>query len=219
MLGRALPRAARRSGAWDRPPVGGVPELRDWFASDIGGGLGRHDILICGAGQSALATTLRALGQPGDPVLIESPTYPGTIAAAHAAGLRTIPVPLDNEGLRTDYTVLHAIASWVSDVPDSWCGPLYRSADPKAAATTPPSKSTIRRVLTGADTQALDAAIGTWLLGQAEASEPDKVPGTPEGDDGEQAPLVTWSADGKALRGAKGADGAGGGTGQDPGGL
>lgn len=102
-LGTALSRAARRSGAWDRPPVGGMPELRDWFASDIGGGLGRHDVLVCGAGQSALATASRALGQPGDPVVIESPTYPGTIAAAHAAGLRMIPVPLDNEGLRTDY--------------------------------------------------------------------------------------------------------------------
>lgn len=102
-LGTALSRAARRSESWDRPPVGGIPELRDWFASDIGGGLGRHDVLVCGAGQSALATALRALGQPGDPVVVESPTYPGTIAAAHAAGLRVIPVPLDNEGIRTDY--------------------------------------------------------------------------------------------------------------------
>lgn len=102
-LSTALSRAARRSGAWDRPPVGGIPELRDWFASDIGGGLSRHDILICGAGQSALATALRALGQPGDPVVVESPTYPGTMAAAQAAGLRMIPVPLDTEGLRADY--------------------------------------------------------------------------------------------------------------------
>lgn len=102
-LGTALSRAARRSEAWDRPPVGGIPELRDWFGSDIGGGLGRHDVLVCGAGQSALATALRALGQPGDPVVIESPTYPGTIAAAHTAGLRIIPVPLDHEGLRADY--------------------------------------------------------------------------------------------------------------------
>ncbi|HWO66898.1 MAG TPA: PLP-dependent aminotransferase family protein [Umezawaea sp.] len=102
-LANALSRAARRAGAWDRPPVGGVPELRDWFASAIGGGLGRHDVLICGAGQSALATALRALGQPGDPVVIESPTYPGTMAAAHASGLRMIPVPLDGDGLRADY--------------------------------------------------------------------------------------------------------------------
>lgn len=102
-LGTALARAARRAESWDRPPVGGMPELRDWFAADIGGGLGRHDILVCSAGQSALATALRALGQPGDPVIIESPTYPGTIAAAQAAGLRMIPIPLDGDGLRTDY--------------------------------------------------------------------------------------------------------------------
>ncbi|MDT9682804.1 PLP-dependent aminotransferase family protein [Streptomyces sp. TRM76323] len=102
-LGGALSRAARRPETWDRPPVGGVPELRDWFAADIGGGLGRHDVLVCGAGQSALATALRALGRPGDPVVVESPTYPGTIAAAHAAGLRVVPVPLDGEGLRADY--------------------------------------------------------------------------------------------------------------------
>jgi DNA-binding transcriptional MocR family regulator len=103
MLGTALSRAARRADAWDRPPVSGVPELRDWYASDIGGGLSRQDILICGAGQSTLGTALRAVGQPGDPVVIESPTYPGTIAAANAAGLRTIPVPLDSEGIHTDY--------------------------------------------------------------------------------------------------------------------
>jgi DNA-binding transcriptional MocR family regulator len=102
-LATALSRAAKRGEAWDRPPVGGVPELRDWFAADIGGGLGRHDILVCGAGQSALATALRALAQPGDPVILESPTYPGTIAAAHAAGLRTVPVPLDANGLRPDH--------------------------------------------------------------------------------------------------------------------
>ncbi|GAA1997835.1 PLP-dependent aminotransferase family protein [Catenulispora subtropica] len=102
-LAGALSRAAKHPEAWARPPVGGVPELRDWFAADIGGGLSRHDILICGAGQSALATAMRALAQPGDRVLIESPTYPGTIAAAHAAGLRAVPVPVDHEGMRSDY--------------------------------------------------------------------------------------------------------------------
>ena len=101
-LGTALARAARRAEAWDRPPVAGLPELRDWFAADIGGGLTRHDVLVCGAGQNALATALRALTQPGDPVIVECPTYPGTIAAAGAAGLRAIPVSLDASGLRPD---------------------------------------------------------------------------------------------------------------------
>jgi DNA-binding transcriptional MocR family regulator len=100
LLGAALSRAARRSQAWDRPAADGLPDLRDWFAADIGGG---HDILIGGAGQSALATTLRALAQPGDPVVVESPAYPGAAAAARAAGLRTVAVPLDGEGMRPDY--------------------------------------------------------------------------------------------------------------------
>jgi DNA-binding transcriptional MocR family regulator len=102
-LATALSRAARNTEAWDRPPAGGLPELRDWFAADIGGGLGRHDILVCAAGQSALAIALRALAQPGDPVLLESPTYPGAIAAAQAAGLRPVPVPMDADGLRLDH--------------------------------------------------------------------------------------------------------------------
>jgi DNA-binding transcriptional MocR family regulator len=46
---------------------------------------------------------VRALAQPGDPVILESPTYPGTIAAAYAAALRPVPVPLDGEGMRPDY--------------------------------------------------------------------------------------------------------------------
>ncbi|OLR92695.1 aminotransferase-like domain-containing protein [Actinokineospora bangkokensis] len=102
-LGAALTRAARGAGAWDRPPVAGLPDLRDWFATDIGGGLTRRDVLICGGGQAALATALRALAAPGAPVVLESPTYPGATAAAHAAGLRVIPVPLDGEGLRADH--------------------------------------------------------------------------------------------------------------------
>ncbi|WP_051450604.1 PLP-dependent aminotransferase family protein [Actinospica robiniae] len=101
-LTAASARASKRAGAWDRPSVSGVPELRDWFAADIGAGLGRQDILVCGAGQSALSTALRAVCRPGDAVVVESPTYPGTIAAAHAASLRTLPVPLDHDGMDVD---------------------------------------------------------------------------------------------------------------------
>lgn len=101
-LTAALSRASRRPQAWDRPPAAGVTPLRDWFATEIGGGLGRHDILICGGGQGALSTVLRALGQPGDHVLVESPTYPGTTAAAAAASLRAVPIPLDEHGMRPE---------------------------------------------------------------------------------------------------------------------
>ncbi|GGP96365.1 transcriptional regulator [Streptomyces roseolilacinus] len=104
-LAAALARAGRRPGTWSRPPVEGLAELRDWFARDIGGpggSLDASDVLITAGGQSALTTALRALAAPGSPVLVESPTYPGMLAVARAAGLRPVPVPVDADGVRTD---------------------------------------------------------------------------------------------------------------------
>ncbi|WP_129660351.1 aminotransferase-like domain-containing protein [Rothia uropygialis] len=102
-LRSALSRAARRPDAWDRVPASGLPELRTWFAQDIGGGLTRDDVLISSGGQSALSTTMRVLTQPGDPILLESPTYPGSIAAAQSESLRPVSVPSDRHGMRPDY--------------------------------------------------------------------------------------------------------------------
>ncbi|MGW4597090.1 GntR family transcriptional regulator, partial [Streptomyces sp. NPDC004457] len=36
-MAAALARAGRRPGAWGRPPLEGLPELREWFARGIGG--------------------------------------------------------------------------------------------------------------------------------------------------------------------------------------
>jgi DNA-binding transcriptional MocR family regulator len=68
---------------------------------DAEGGLERAgtitaaEVLVTAGGQSALTTALRALAPPGTPVLVESPTYPGMLAIARAAGLRPVPVPVD----------------------------------------------------------------------------------------------------------------------------
>jgi DNA-binding transcriptional MocR family regulator len=99
-VGAALGRAARRAGAWDRGPVEGREELRTWFAREAGGGFGAHDMIVCPGGQSALATAFRALAAPGEPILVEAPTYLGALAAARAAQLRVVPVPTDGEGVR-----------------------------------------------------------------------------------------------------------------------
>ncbi|WP_181011270.1 PLP-dependent aminotransferase family protein [Streptomyces sp. SM10] len=101
-LAAALARAGRRPGAWGRPPTDGLAELRAWFAREIGPTLTEAEVLITAGGQSALATALRALAQPGAPVLVESPTYPGMLAAARAMGLRPVPVPVDADGVRPD---------------------------------------------------------------------------------------------------------------------
>ncbi|MFI1682608.1 PLP-dependent aminotransferase family protein [Streptomyces sp. NPDC020607] len=99
-MAAALARAGRRPGAWGRPPVDGLPELREWFARGIGGAVTAAEVLITAGGQSALTTALRALAPPGAPVLVESPTYPGMLAIARAAGLRPVPVPVDTDGVR-----------------------------------------------------------------------------------------------------------------------
>ncbi len=101
-MAAALARAGRRPGAWGRPPVEGIDELRAWFARGIGGAITAADVLIAAGGQSALTTTLRALAPPGSAVLVESPTYPGLLAVARAAGLRPVPVPVDADGVRPD---------------------------------------------------------------------------------------------------------------------
>ena len=101
-LGNALARAARRPEAWGRGPVEGRAELRAWFAAQAGGRLRAADMTVCSGGQPALATAFRALAAPGDPVLVESPTYLGAIAAARDAGLHVVPVPTDRDGIRPD---------------------------------------------------------------------------------------------------------------------
>ncbi len=127
-LAAAAARAGRRPGSWQRPPVEGLAELRAWFARDAGGSIQPHDVLICSGGQAALSTAFRALAPPGGAVLFESPTYLGALAAARAAGLRTIPVPADAAGVRPDLLVA-ALAQ--SGARLFYCQPLH--ANPHGA--------------------------------------------------------------------------------------
>ncbi|MER5892444.1 PLP-dependent aminotransferase family protein [Streptomyces sp. NPDC001876] len=101
-LSAALARAARRPDAWDRAPAGGLMAVRTVFARIVGGSVAPQDVLVTAGGQSALSIAFRAIAGPGSPVLVESPTYPRALAAARAAGLRPVPVPLDADGLRPD---------------------------------------------------------------------------------------------------------------------
>ncbi|MDH6118313.1 DNA-binding transcriptional MocR family regulator [Kitasatospora sp. GAS204A] len=101
-LGAALARAARRPDAWRRAPAAGLAPLRAIFAGLPGGSVTPEDVLITGGGQGALSLLFRAIVPPGSPVLVESPSYPGALAAARAAGLRPVPVPMDQHGLRLE---------------------------------------------------------------------------------------------------------------------
>jgi DNA-binding transcriptional MocR family regulator len=102
LLAAALGRAARRPGAWARVPTEGIDRLRAWFAREAGGLFRAHDVVVTPGAQAGLSTVMRVLAGPGVPVLVESPTFLGTIAAARMAGGRVVPVPVDRGGVRTD---------------------------------------------------------------------------------------------------------------------
>ncbi|MFE4651139.1 PLP-dependent aminotransferase family protein [Streptomyces sp. NPDC056707] len=140
-LAAALARAGRRPGAWGRPPTDGLTELRAWFAREIGPSLTAADVLITAGGQSALATALRALAPPGAPVLVESPTYPGMLAAARATGLRPVPVPVDADGVRPE---LLAAAFRATGARVFVCQPLFQN--PTGAVLAPARRGEVVRI-------------------------------------------------------------------------
>lgn len=100
-LNAAMTRAVKRSNSWGRYPIEGSPELRRWFASDIEG-IHSSEVIVTAGGQSALSIAVRTLVRPGEPVIVESPTYTGIIAIARSHGADVIPVPVDGQGIRTD---------------------------------------------------------------------------------------------------------------------
>lgn len=140
-MAAALARAGRRPGAWGRPPVEGLPELRDWFAREIGGAVVAADVLITAGGQSALATALRALAPPGAPILVESPTYPGLLAIARASGCRPVPVPVDADGVRPE---LLAAAFEATGARVFVCQPLFQN--PTGAVLAPARRAEVLRI-------------------------------------------------------------------------
>jgi len=87
-----------------------------------------------------------------------------------------------------------AIAGWVADVPAGVLADLYMRAG--AAPAPAPGKTTIWRVLTHADADALDNAVGTWLSTLLNG----------ETDSDGQA-LTHLRLDGKTVRGATDSDG------------
>ncbi|MFE6177748.1 PLP-dependent aminotransferase family protein [Streptomyces sp. NPDC056464] len=140
-MAAALSRAGRRPGAWGRPPLEGLPELREWFAREIGGTVTAAGVLIAAGGQSALTTALRALAPPGAPVLVESPTYPGMLAIARAAGLRPVPVPVDTDGVKP---ALLADAFRATGARVFVCQPLFQN--PTGAVLAPERRPEVLRI-------------------------------------------------------------------------
>lgn len=123
-LAAALGRAARRPDAGERPPLQGLSGLRAWFARSAGRSLTADDVLITSGAQSALSAAFRAIVPAGAPVLVESPTYIGALAAARAARLSPVPVPTDAHGVRVE---LLADAFAATGARAFYCQPTYQN--------------------------------------------------------------------------------------------
>jgi DNA-binding transcriptional MocR family regulator len=96
----ALARAARSGAALGRSAAAGLPELRAWFAHELAEATpagvtppAPRDVVVLPGSQSGLSSIFRTLVGPGQPLLIESPTYWGAILAAAQAGVQLVPVP------------------------------------------------------------------------------------------------------------------------------
>ncbi|HEU5042203.1 MAG TPA: PLP-dependent aminotransferase family protein [Gemmatimonadales bacterium] len=102
---RALTRRSRRwSGADTMPPdPAGYRPLREAIAAYVVSSRGvRCDwrqVLVVGSVQQGLALVARMLLDPGDAVWLEDPGYPGARTAFAASGARTVPVPVDGDGI------------------------------------------------------------------------------------------------------------------------
>ncbi|MGW0484284.1 aminotransferase-like domain-containing protein [Nonomuraea sp. NPDC003214] len=164
-LAAAAARAVRRPDAWAMPPLSGLAELRGWFAKQAGGDVTAADALIVSGGQAALTHALRALAAPGTQVLVETPTYPGALAAAKAAGLRATGVPIDRDGVRPD---LLAEAFAVSGARVFLCQPTLHN--PTGATLTEERRRQVLEVARAAGAFVIEDDYARYLTASAPPS-------------------------------------------------
>jgi len=60
------------------------------------------EIIVTSGARQAIDLIARALVEPGDVVVVESPTYAGLLSSLRSTGARVIGVPFDRDGLSTD---------------------------------------------------------------------------------------------------------------------
>ena len=86
-------------------PPEGLPQLREIVASrahDRGSASDPEEIIVTSGAQQAIDLAARTLLEPGDVVVVESPTFAGSLLALRSTGARVIGVPVDDDGLDVD---------------------------------------------------------------------------------------------------------------------
>ncbi|MFC7303104.1 PLP-dependent aminotransferase family protein [Streptomyces monticola] len=126
-----------RAAVADRFTRRGLPTLPD-------------QILITSGAQQAVSLVLDLLGRPGDRVLVENPSYANVLDAIRRGGLRTLPVPVTEDG-------------WECEVAES----ALRQSAPRLAYLIPDFHNPTGRLMpTEARLRLIEAArrTGAWLV-------------------------------------------------------
>jgi 2-aminoadipate transaminase len=76
--------------------------LLEMMAERLGLQIAASELLITSGSQQAVDLIARALLDPGDVVVVEAPTYPGTLHCLRNAGARFACVPCDGDGMCVD---------------------------------------------------------------------------------------------------------------------
>lgn len=108
-LGPVFDSLLRDPMAFQYGPTAGLPGLRERLADRVERLQGRRpaadELMVTSGGIEALELVGKAFLDPGDPVLVEAPTYLGSIMAFRSFEARVKAVPMDAEGLVVDALV------------------------------------------------------------------------------------------------------------------
>ncbi|KAL7875705.1 hypothetical protein AOLI_G00106680 [Acnodon oligacanthus] len=121
--GTMMTRALQYSGSY------GIPELISWMKElqkrlhdpptvSFSPESGRMEMCVTTGSQEGLCKVFEMLVNPGDTVLLDAPTYSGTLAALQPLGCNIVNVPSDQYGMIPD-GLRDILAQWDSHKPDS----------------------------------------------------------------------------------------------------
>ncbi|MFL5868749.1 MAG: PLP-dependent aminotransferase family protein, partial [Thermoleophilaceae bacterium] len=91
--------------ALDYLPAEGLFDLREQLAlrgERYGFASGPEEIVVTSGAKQAINLATQAILEPGDVVVVESPTFVGVLESVRAAGARVLGVPLDEDGFDVD---------------------------------------------------------------------------------------------------------------------